>query len=111
MKEVLSLSAPESPPISQVEVLQGLQTFVGENLILLPIDDAWQPSDYLPNLTDDGWMERLQAFREPAQQLSDEVLVVLVADMITEEALPSYSISLNVLAGDPTGTSADPWAK
>src|SRR5438105_2128653 len=56
-------------------------------------------------------MERLQAFREPAQQLNDEILVVLVADMITEEALPSYSISLNLLARDPTGTSADPWAK
>jgi acyl-[acyl-carrier-protein] desaturase len=105
------LSAQESPSISQVEVLQGLQEFVGENLILLPIDEAWQPSDYLPNLSDDGWMERLQDFREPAQQLNDEILVVLVADMITEEALPSYSISLNVLAGDPTGTSDDPWAR
>ena len=30
-----------------------------------------------------------------AMELSDEVLVVLVADMITEEALPSYAVSLN----------------
>jgi len=43
--------------------------------------------------------------------LSDPVLVVLVADMITEEALPSYAVALNNLAEDPTGTSDRPWAK
>src|SRR5947207_1473097 len=31
--------------------------------------------------------------------------------MITEEALPSYSVSLNILARDYTGTSPEPWAK
>lgn len=74
----------------QAEVLKGLENDVAKNLLLLPIDEAWQPSDYLPDLAADDWMERLQQFRQPAQQLDDELLVVLVADMITEEALPSY---------------------
>jgi acyl-[acyl-carrier-protein] desaturase len=97
---------------SQREVLTGLAGFVGENLnFLAPIDKAWQPTDYLPDLTADDWREQIQAIREPAGALGDDVLVVLVADMVTEEALPSYSVSLNILAQDFTGTNDDPWAK
>jgi acyl-[acyl-carrier-protein] desaturase len=95
----------------QLEVLRGLQSFVGENLRLWPIDEAWQPSDYLPDMGAEDWVEQVQKFRDPARQLDDQTLVVLVADMITEEALPSYSISLNLLAGDGTGNSPEPWAK
>src|SRR5437868_14789393 len=95
----------------QAEVLAGLQGEVAQNLLLLPVDEAWQPSDYLPDLTAEDWVERVQKFREPAKQLDDELLVVLVADMVTEEALPSYSIALNILAQDNTGTSDAPWAK
>src|SRR5438552_235431 len=95
----------------QAEVLMGLQGEVAQNLLLLPVDEAWQPSDYLPDLTAEDWVERLQQFRAPAKQLDDELLVVLVADMVTEEALPSYSIALNILANDNTGTSDAPWAR
>jgi acyl-[acyl-carrier-protein] desaturase len=99
-----------SDPV-QSEVLRGLSDDVAQNLMLSPIDEAWQPSDYLPDLTGDDWVEQMNRFREPATQLDDELLVVLVADMITEEALPSYSVALNLLADDPTGTSDTPWAK
>src|SRR5437773_4405768 len=37
--------------------------------------------------------------------------MVLVGDMVTEEALPSYSVSLNQLANDQRGTSDEPWAR
>jgi len=43
--------------------------------------------------------------------ISDELLVVLVGDMVTEEALPSYAISLNGLVRDHEGTSPAPWAR
>ncbi|HEX8521918.1 MAG TPA: acyl-ACP desaturase [Tepidisphaeraceae bacterium] len=99
------------PDPVQSEVLRGLSDDVAQNLMLSPIDEAWQPSDYLPDLTGDDWVEQMKRFREPATQLDDELLVVLVADMITEEALPSYSVALNLLADDPTGTSDTPWAK
>jgi acyl-[acyl-carrier-protein] desaturase len=97
---------------SQQEVLRGMEAFVGENLsFLVPVEKAWQPSDYLPDLTAQDWREQIQRLREPAAGLSDEVLVVLVADMVTEEALPSYSVSLNLLAEDYEGTSERPWAR
>lgn len=95
----------------QIEVLQGLKSQVKENLgLLLPVKDAWQPTDYLPDLGAPDWREQLEAFRGPAEQLSDEVLVVVVGDMVTEEALPNYAVSLNLIARDETGTSDDPWA-
>src|SRR4051812_11609524 len=97
---------------TQREVLRGLESSVGDNLsFLAPIEKAWQPTDYLPDLTAEDWREQMEQFRGPARELSDPVLVVLVADMITEEALPSYAVALNNLAEDPTGTSDRPWAK
>ena len=37
--------------------------------------------------------------------------MIIVGGLITEEALPSYAVSLNLLAQDPTGISDDPWAR
>ena len=96
---------------TQREVVVGLKDFVRDNLTLLtPVEKAWQPSDYLPDLAGPDWHEKLAMFRAPAEQLSDDVLVVLIGDMVTEEALPSYSVALNLIADDVTGTSAGPWA-
>jgi acyl-[acyl-carrier-protein] desaturase len=96
----------------QIEVLHGMQAIVEKNLHLLaPVADAWQPSDYLPDLSAPTWREDLEKFRAPAEQLSDEVLVILVGNMVTEEALPSYAISLNLIAADESGDSQTPWAR
>ena len=95
-----------------LEILHSLSAQVQENLKLLaPTDKAWQPSDYLPDLSAPDFMEQLLAFRGPAQNLSDEILVVLVGDMVTEEALPSYAVSLNEIAADSEGDSNDPWSR
>uniref|UniRef100_M8CK18 Acyl-(Acyl-carrier-protein) desaturase, chloroplastic n=1 Tax=Aegilops tauschii TaxID=37682 RepID=M8CK18_AEGTA len=47
-----------------------------------------------------------------AAALPDEYFVVLVGDMVTEEALPTYQTMINTLDGvrDETGASACPWA-
>lgn len=96
----------------QREVLGGLTRIVNENLsLLLPVAQAWQPSDFLPDLAAPNWPDQLRDFRLPAAALSDAVLVVLVGDMVTEEALPSYSVSLNTIVQDQTGTSTEPWAR
>src|SRR3712207_8543404 len=71
---------------------------------------SWQPSDYLPDLSAPDWREQVETFRRPAEQLTDEVLIVLIGDMVTEEALPSYSVSLNLIARDAEGASQEPWA-
>lgn len=51
--------------------------------------------------------------RKRTDELPDEYLVVLVGDMITEEALPTYMTMLNTLDGvrDDTGASGSPWAQ
>jgi acyl-[acyl-carrier-protein] desaturase len=104
--------AEEARVLPQFEVLRGLQEAVEENLsLLLPIADAWQPTDFLPDLTRADWQEQLSSFRDSARELTDEVLVVLVGDMVTEEALPNYAISLNLIVEDREGTSQNPWAK
>jgi acyl-[acyl-carrier-protein] desaturase len=96
----------------QLAVLHSMQDFVAENLqFVAPIEKAWQPTDYLPDLTKEDWREQIQAYREPAQSISDELLVVLVGDMVTEEALPSYAVSLNEIAQERHGDSQKPWSK
>ena len=85
----------------QFEVLRDMSAFVGQHLNLLTDPStAWQPSDYLPDFTTEDWRDRLDAFRGSAMALSDELLVVLVGNMVTEEALPNYAVSLNLLADD-----------
>ncbi len=94
------------------DLIESLTEFVGENLSLLaPVDQAWQPTDYLPDLTAEDWTEQLERFRETALRVSDELLVILVGNMITEEALPNYSIALQHTARDPSGTTDTPWAR
>ncbi len=94
-----------------MELVNNLEEFVGENLSLLtPVDQAWQPTDYLPDFSADDWVAQAEAFRESAMQISDELLVVLVGNMVTEEALPSYSLSLNRVVRDNSGIDERPWA-
>lgn len=55
----------------------------------------------------------MHALRQTASSLPADYLVVLVGDMVTEEALPSYMNMLNTLDGtkDETGAEATPWAQ
>jgi acyl-[acyl-carrier-protein] desaturase len=89
-----------------------IEPAIAANLdLLVPVHKAWQPSDYLPDLEGSDWCDEVDRFRQAAQTVSDELLVVLVGDMITEEALPSYSVSLNELVRDEFGTKPSPWAR
>jgi len=96
----------------QMELLQSLEPEVTKHLSLLtPVEKAWQPTDFLPDLNSEDWHDCLKRFREPAQNISDELLVVLVGNMVTEEALPNYSILLNLIARDCAGASNTGWAR
>ncbi len=95
------------------DVLIDLEKIAGEQLSLLtPVKDSWQPSDFLPDMAHEDWHEKVKQLREKAAGLSDEVLVVLVGNIVTEEALPSYQTWLNRSRGlkDETGASLNPWA-
>jgi len=96
------------------DVTEAISGFVEEQLKWLnPVHTSWQPSDFLPNLKSDDWREAVHALRAGAAGLSDELLVVLVGDTITEEALPSYQTMTNRHRGmgDHTGASEAPWAR
>ena len=99
---------------SHFEVIRSMEGFVKESIgeLLIPVEKSWQPQDFLPNMSKPGWSEELAMFRDRASYLPDELLVVLVGDMVTEEALPTYQTWLNRLDGitDRTGSSDSPWA-
>jgi acyl-[acyl-carrier-protein] desaturase len=92
-----------------------MEGFIGENVetLLKPVAESWQPSDFLPDPASDDFQERHAALQRQAEALSDSLLVVLVGDMVTEEALPTYQTWLNRLRGvtDETGQSPGPWAR
>jgi acyl-[acyl-carrier-protein] desaturase len=95
-----------------MDIFEDMQGFVDENLSLLAgVDQAWQPTDFLPDLTAEDWADRLREFRATAEALPDELLVVLVGNMVTEEALPSYTVRLEHVAQDQTGADDHPWAR
>jgi len=76
-------------------------------------EKSWQPQDYLPDLTKDNWVEEVTELREMMSGVPDDILVVLIGDMVTEEALPTYQTLLNTFEGcdDPNGTDDTAWAK
>jgi acyl-[acyl-carrier-protein] desaturase len=80
---------------------------------LRPVEQCWQPSDLLPDTTSEGWQEEIAELRQEAARLTDELLVILVGNVVTEEALPSYQTALNRFGGmtDSTGTDAHAWAR
>ncbi len=100
---------------SRFEVIKSIEGFVEENIsqLLKPVNESWQPSDFLPDMTAEDWRDQVKEFRERAAALPDELLVVLVGDTVTEEALPTYQTWLNRLEGvtDITGNSNSAWAK
>ena len=94
-------------------VLLTMDQFVKQQLSLLrPVEDSWQPQDLLPDMAAEGWHEKLEDLRKRAAELSDEALVVLVGNLVTEEALPSYQTWLNRIdeIKDETGADNTPWA-
>jgi len=99
-----------------VEVIEDFSPIVDEmvdNILLETGDKSWQPQEFLPDMAEENWLEEVKDFREQASYLPDDVLVVLIGDMVTEEALPTYQTLLNTFEGcdDPTGTTESPWAR
>lgn len=96
----------------RLEVMQYLEKDV-ESLIekyLIPIDKIWQPTDFLPNSESDSFYEEVKEIRELSKELPYDFWVVMVGDMITEEALPTYESWLMDVEGvDQVGRNS--WGK
>ncbi|WP_303316455.1 acyl-ACP desaturase [Flavivirga abyssicola] len=97
----------------RLEVMKFLEKDV-ESLIekyLIPIEKIWQPTDFLPNSEGDSFFEEVREIRELSKELSYDFWVVLVGDMITEEALPTYESWLMDVEGVNQVDRENPWAK
>ncbi|KAK1582567.1 hypothetical protein Q3G72_016320 [Acer saccharum] len=98
----------------KMEIFKSLESWAEQNMLthLKPVEKCWQPSDFLPEPESEEFHEQVKELREGCKELPDEYLVVLVGDMITEEALPTYQSVMNSLDGvrDETGASLSPWA-
>ncbi|KAL2920807.1 Stearoyl-[acyl-carrier-protein] 9-desaturase chloroplastic [Bienertia sinuspersici] len=103
-----------SMPPEKIEIFKSLEGWAEENLLvhLKPVEKCWQPQDFLPDPASDGFHDQVKELRERAKEIPDDLWVVLVGDMITEEALPTYQTMLNTLDGvkDETGASPTSWA-
>ncbi len=90
------------------ELYAELDRYVKDNLnLLLAVEKCWQPSDLLPNFAAEDWLDQLKAYRETARNLPDDILITLVANVITEEALPSYHSWLSRLGPGFDKSGAD----
>jgi acyl-[acyl-carrier-protein] desaturase len=66
---------------------------------LIPVEQSWQPSDFLPDSRDPNFFEEVEELQELAKELPYDFWVVLIGDTITEEALPTYEAWLMDLEG------------
>ncbi|KAK1299797.1 hypothetical protein QJS10_CPB13g01677 [Acorus calamus] len=108
------IQVTHSMPPEKVEIFKSLNDWADKNILvhLKQVLRCWQPQDFLPEPSSDGFIEEVNELRERAKELPDDYFVCMVGDMITEEALPTYQTFLNTLDGvrDETGASLTSWA-
>ncbi|KAI4318200.1 hypothetical protein L6164_025996 [Bauhinia variegata] len=106
-----------SMPPEKVEVFTAMESWVSQRILPLrkPVEQSWQPQTFLPDssLTVDEFNDQVRELRDRAAELPDEYFVVLVGDMLSEDALPAYQSFINTFDGvrDETGCSPTPWAQ
>lgn len=99
----------------RLEVMNHLEKDVDSLMekYLIPVEDIWQPTDFLPNseADDANFFDEVKEIRELAKELPYDFWVVLVGDMITEEALPTYESWLMDVEGVEQVGNVNAWAK
>ena len=88
---------------------QKIDTFVDE--FLRPIETNWQPSDFLPDSTNDNFLNEVRELQQNAKELPYDYMAVLIGDTITEEALPTYESWLIDVIGVDQVDEPNGWAK
>ncbi|KAB1218154.1 Acyl-[acyl-carrier-protein] desaturase, chloroplastic [Morella rubra] len=109
----MAMPASTMPP-EKVEIFKSMEDWARNNVItyLKPVEKSWQPQEFMPDPTSDGFFEQVKELRERSKEVPDDYFVVLVGDMITEEALPTYQARINGLEifRDQTGVDDTPWS-
>ena len=97
----------------RLEVMQQLEPKVNGFIddFLIPVDEIWQPTDFLPNSQKESFFDEVTEIRELAKELPYDFWVVLVGDTVTEEALPTYESWLMDVEGINQHDGGTPWSK
>lgn len=84
---------------SRKEVMSYLEPFMLNEMseYLKPVDQMWQPADFLPDASRDTFFEEVKDLQDAAKALSYDEVAVLIGDTITEEALPTYESWLSMV--------------
>jgi acyl-[acyl-carrier-protein] desaturase len=95
-------------PLPRFEVMRHLEKDIKDAVteFLKPIDEIWQPSDFLPDASSESFYEDVRDLQQRIKGLPSDILAILVGNTITEEALPNYEgwlLSLNDTTGDWEG--------
>ena len=80
------------------------------NFYLKDIDSNWQPADLLPDSTNANFFAEIKELQQECKELPYDYIAVLVGDIITEEALPSYESWLMDIEGIGKGGN-EGWSK
>ncbi len=77
---------------SRLEVMKYLEKDMDSivETYLKNIDDNWQPADLLPVSSNENFIADIKELQQECKELPYDYMVVLIGDIITEEALPSY---------------------
>ncbi|GAB3172218.1 acyl-ACP desaturase [Telluribacter humicola] len=99
---------------SRLEVMRFIGTRLDELIdeYLRPVEEYWQPSDFLPDSTREDFFNEVKLLQESCRDLPYDYLAVLIGDTITEEALPTYeSWLMDVVGVDQIGNPESGWVK
>jgi acyl-[acyl-carrier-protein] desaturase len=96
----------------RLEVMQLLEKKVDDYIdkYLIPVEKIWQPSDFLPDSSEDDFYDQITNIRGEAKELGYDFWVTLVGDTVTEEALPTYESWLISIDGVDT-ENQNGWSK
>ena len=97
----------------RLEVMEAIEPKVEGYMedFLIPAEEIWQPSDFLPDSQSDKFYDEVEQLREVSKELGYDFWVTLVADTITEEALPTYESWLMDVEGISQQDEPNSWSK
>ncbi len=91
VRETLYMNEIKIKP-ERIEVMhylaQKIDSIIDE--FLKNIDTNWQPADFLPESSGENFTNKIKELQAECKGLPYDYLAVLVGDVITEEALPTY---------------------
>jgi acyl-[acyl-carrier-protein] desaturase len=96
----------------RLEVMQTIGKSMDDLLekYLKPIEENWQPADFLPDSRNPEFAAEVKEIQELAKEMDYDLLTVLIGDTITEEALPTYEAWLMSVEG-VNQEEANGWSK